>query len=98
MAIPLKKITEPAQEINVFMEADVVVVGGGPVGHAAAVSAARNGAKTILIERYGHLGGMATGGLVTLIPNLTDIYGKQQIAGQTQEWVDRMDKRQAADY
>jgi hypothetical protein len=35
---------------------------------------------------------------VTLIPNLTDISGKQQIAGQTQEWVDRMDKRQAADY
>jgi hypothetical protein len=82
----------------VFWEVDVVVVGGGPGGHAAAVAAARNGAKTILIERYGHLGGMATGGLVTLIPNLSDIYGKQQIAGQTQEWVDRMDKRQAADY
>jgi pyruvate/2-oxoglutarate dehydrogenase complex dihydrolipoamide dehydrogenase (E3) component len=60
-AIPLKTIVEPAQEIKVFSEADVVVVGGGPGGYAAAVAAARNGAKTILIERYGHLGRMATG-------------------------------------
>jgi len=43
---------------------DVVVVGGGPGGCAAAVSSARNGAKTCLIERYGFLGGMATAGLV----------------------------------
>ena len=65
---------------------------------AAAVAAARNGADTVLVERYGVLGGMATGGVVTILPNLSDMYGKQQIAGQTQEWIDRMNKRQATAY
>ena len=70
-------IIEPARQINVFREVDVVVVGGGPGGTAAAVCAARSGAKTLLLERYGHLGGMATGGLVNIIPNLSDISGQQ---------------------
>ena len=43
---------------------DVIVAGGGPAGIAAAVSAARLGAKTALIERYGILGGMLTSGHV----------------------------------
>ena len=43
---------------------DVIVAGGGPAGIAAAVSAARAGAKTALIERYGILGGMLTSGHV----------------------------------
>jgi hypothetical protein len=41
---------------------------------------------------------MGTGGLVTIIPNLSDLSGKQQIAGISQEWVDRLDRREAADY
>jgi NADPH-dependent 2,4-dienoyl-CoA reductase/sulfur reductase-like enzyme len=45
-------------------EYDVIVAGGGPAGVAAAVSAARQGAKTALIERYGILGGMLTAGQV----------------------------------
>jgi hypothetical protein len=93
-----RTIMEPARDIKVFTEADVVVVGGGPGGHAAAVAAARNGARTVLIERYGILGGMATGGVVTIIPNLSDMHGKHQIAGQSQEWIDRMDRRKAAAY
>jgi hypothetical protein len=51
----------------VLAEAEVVVAGGGPAGVAAAIAAAREGARTILIERYGSLGGMATGGLVLMI-------------------------------
>ncbi len=94
----LKSITEPARETQVCYEADVVVVGGGPGGVGAAVCAARAGADTVLIERYGYLGGMATGGLVNIIPNLGDIYGEQHIAGIVQEIVDRMDARGAASY
>ena len=50
--------------LDTAAEADVVVVGGGPGGLCAAVAAAEEGADTLLIERYGFLGGMATAGLV----------------------------------
>jgi hypothetical protein len=93
-----KTIDTPAKRINVWREADVVVVGGGPGGVGAAVSAARSGAKTVLIERYGHLGGMATGGLVNIIPNMTDWSGKQHIFGITQELIDRLEKRGSVSY
>ena len=94
----VKTIKERARETRVIREADVVVVGGGPGGIGAAVSAARNGADTVLIERYGYLGGMGTGGLVTIIPLLTDYTGKQQIIGLTQEWIDRLIARNAVDF
>lgn len=93
-----KTVTEQPREIPVIREVDVVVVGGGPGGCAAAVTAARNGAKTVLLERYGHLGGMATGGLVNIIPNLADIYGNQGIGGFCQEFIDRVKARNGADY
>lgn len=57
-------IREPSRETPVVAQADVVVVGGGPGGFPAAVAAARHGARTLLIERYGFMGGMATAGLV----------------------------------
>jgi hypothetical protein len=87
-----KTIKEAARETQVCQEADVVVVGGGPGGHSAAVAAARNGAKTVLVERYGHLGGLATGGLVIQILLLSDGTKEQQIAGLCQEWIDRLKK------
>ncbi len=93
-----KTVAEERREIPVLREVDVVVVGGGPGGCAAAITAARNGAKTLLIERYGHLGGMATGGLVNIIPNLADIYGRQGIGGFCQEYIDRLKARGAADF
>jgi hypothetical protein len=93
-----KTIREAARETKVCRTADVVVVGGGPGGIGAALAAARSGADTVLIERYEHLGGMGTGGLVTIIPAMTDVNGKQVIAGITQEWIERLDKREAADY
>lgn len=57
-------ITEPSRRISVLTRCDVVVVGGGPAGVAAAIAAAREGASTVLLERYNHLGGLWTGGLV----------------------------------
>jgi hypothetical protein len=93
-----KTIREAARDTKVCRTADVVVVGGGPGGIGAALAAARSGADTVLIERYEHLGGMGTGGLVTIIPGMTDVNGKQVIAGITQEWIKRLDARGAADY
>jgi hypothetical protein len=61
---PGRTITEPAREIPVFAETDVLVIGGGPAGVAAAIAASRTGAETYLVERYNHLGGLWTGGLV----------------------------------
>lgn len=58
------KILEPQREIPVVDTTDVLVVGGGPAGVAAAIAASRAGAKVILVERYNHLGGLWTGGLV----------------------------------
>lgn len=59
-----KTVTEPARQIPVLAETDVLVIGGGPAGTAAAIAAARTGAGTYLVERYNHLGGLWTGGLV----------------------------------
>ena len=52
-------IVEPSREIPLVDHVDVLVVGGGPAGMIAAITAARKGSKTALIERYGFLGGMA---------------------------------------
>lgn len=57
-------VTEPAREIPVLTQTDVLVIGGGPAGTAAAIAASRSGAETYLVERYNHLGGLWTGGLV----------------------------------
>lgn len=90
-SITKKTIQEPAKDINVCYEADVVVVGGGPGGHSAAIAASRSGAKTILLERYGHLGGMATGGIVIQIPHMSDGGKEPVIAGLALEWLERLD-------
>jgi hypothetical protein len=85
----VKTIREPAQDVRVYHEADVVVVGGGPGGIGAALSAARSGAKTILVERYGHLGGMASGGQVLMVPQVFAGIEPWKLLGVCQEWVDR---------
>ncbi len=54
--------TEPSRKIPVKHEVEVLVVGGGPAGAAAAISAARGGARTLLIEQAGIPGGVATSG------------------------------------
>lgn len=57
-------VSEAPRETPVVADVEVLVVGGGPAGVGAALAAAREGAKTLLIERHGMLGGMWTAGLV----------------------------------
>jgi len=66
---------------------DVIVAGGGIAGVAAAVSAARNGAKTLLIEKGVNLGGLATIGLISLYEPLCDGKGNQMIYGIAEELI-----------
>lgn len=85
----MRTVAVPAADIPVIREVDVLVCGGGPAGTAAAVSAARMGARTLLLERYNHLGGLATGGQVILIPHFVDS-GRQIIGGLGIEIRDRL--------
>ncbi len=89
-------IKEASRNIPVIKEYDVAVLGGGPSGVSAAISAARTGAETALIERYGYPGGQATGGLVILIVGLTD--GKNPIIkGLCREFTDDLFRMNAAE-
>jgi len=60
----MKRIAEDSRETKVLGDYDVLVIGGGPAGISASVAAARSGARTLLVERYGFLGGLATAGMV----------------------------------
>jgi 2-polyprenyl-6-methoxyphenol hydroxylase-like FAD-dependent oxidoreductase len=81
---------ESARELPVYRNCDVLVVGGGPSGTAAAVAAARAGADVVLLERHNHLGGLSTGGLVIWIDRMTDWDGRQVIRGLGEELLDRL--------
>jgi 2-polyprenyl-6-methoxyphenol hydroxylase-like FAD-dependent oxidoreductase len=86
----LGTLREPARDVPIYRNCDVLVVGGGPSGTAAAVAAARTGADVVLLERYNHLGGLSTGGLVIWIDRMTDWSGKHVIRGFAEELMDRL--------
>lgn len=80
---------EPARDIPVAGEVDVIVCGGGPAGVAAAISAARAGARTMLVEAAGYFGGMWTLGMQTHATCFHD--GKKVIVGGiAREIIDRL--------
>jgi hypothetical protein len=83
-------VREAARDIPVHATCDVLVVGGGPAGTAAAVAAARMGARTILLERHNHLGGLSTGGLVVWIDRMTGWDGALLIRGFAEELLARL--------
>jgi hypothetical protein len=88
-------VREPARETPVYGEFDVVVVGGGPAGIMAAAAAARAGRSTILLERYGFLGGAGTmGGLSTFCGLHANVHGehRQVVHGLADELLDRLGK------
>ncbi|WP_137181117.1 FAD-dependent oxidoreductase [Roseomonas sp. AR75] len=89
-------VTEAARDIPVHAVVDVLVVGGGPAGWAAAVAAARRGARTMLLERHNHLGGLSTGGLVVWIDRMTGWDGELLIRGLAEELLDRLPKEAVA--
>jgi hypothetical protein len=88
-------ILEPAKKLQVIASVDVLVCGGGPAGFIAAIAAARNGAKTMLLERYGFLGGMATASLVGPISKFR-CEEKLIVGGIPWEFVERMSAKNGA--
>jgi len=90
------KVVQPARELPVLSETDVLVVGGGPAGVSAAIAARRAGAKVTLVERYGHMGGLWTGGLVLLILGHIVKGGKQVCQGIGEEMMQRLDRMPGA--
>jgi hypothetical protein len=87
----MRHITEPARQIPVIEDVDVLVAGGGPAGVVAAVAAARHGARTMLVERYGFLGGMATCASIGPIASVRTRFGEERVVGGIAwEMIDRM--------
>jgi hypothetical protein len=89
-------VTSQSQQIPVVAKSDVVVVGAGPAGLSAAISAARNGCSVTLIERYHHLGGMASGGMVLVLDDMVNNGNEVVTTGVVSEFVDRMARQDGA--
>jgi hypothetical protein len=86
-----KTIREPGRDLPVAGEYDVIVVGGGPGGLPAAIAASRQGAHTLLIERYGFLGGLPTANFMTvLLGHVTPGESTAAVEGITREMVERI--------
>jgi FAD dependent oxidoreductase len=93
--LPTKTIEEPARKIPLYGEYQVTVLGGGPAGIAAAVAAARAGKRTLLIERYGFLGGMGTAAGVTNFCGLhANVHGEMHrvVRGIASDLLARIDR------
>ena len=91
----MQRISEPSRDTPVYGEYDVVVLGGGPAGMAAAVAAARAGRSTLLVERYGFLGGMGTAAGVTNFCGLhANVHGeiRQVVHGVASDLLSRIDR------
>lgn len=82
-------VKEQTRDVPVVAVADLVVVGGGPAGIAAAVSGARNGLSTVLVERYPYLGGLASGGMVLVLDDMCN-GAEVSVRGLCSELIDRM--------
>jgi hypothetical protein len=87
----MDSIIEAAGEARVAARSDVVVVGGGPAGFAAAIAARRMGASVTLLERYPYLGGLASGGMVLVLDDMNN--GPEiTVTGLCMEMIERMER------
>ena len=87
----MDKIRQPGRDVPVAARSDVVVVGGGPAGMSAALAAARNGASVTLLERYNHLGGLASGGMVLVLDDMWDNHLNEiSVRGICQTLIERL--------
>ena len=94
-----RTVREAARDTPVVAQADVVVVGGGPAGMAAALAAARNGARTVLLERYNHLGGLASGGMVLVLDDMWDAHLHEiSVRGICLDLIERLSARGLAQF
>lgn len=75
---------------------DVVVIGGGTAGVAAAISASKEGKKTVIIETQGFLGGMSTGGMISQYMGFADGVTTENVTGVMGDILNRLWKRGAA--
>lgn len=91
-------VTPRGEQVPVVADTDVVVVGAGAAGISAAVSAARNGASVTLVERYHHLGGMASGGMVLVLDDMVNEGNEVVTTGLVSEFVERMARQDGAVY
>jgi len=94
----MKTISEARRDTPVYGEFEVVVVGGGPAGIAAAVAAGRAGRSTLLVERYGFLGGAGTAaGLSTFCGLHANVHGEHRrvIRGVCDDVIERLERRKA---
>lgn len=83
-------VSEPQRRTPVIADVDVLVTGGGSAGWHAAVAAARAGARTLLVEKLGNLGGTVTNAMVQPFMSYHDPVGDAVVGGIWQEMVDRM--------
>jgi len=93
--VSTRTIEEPARQIPIYGEYEVAVLGGGPAGIAAAVAAARAGRRTLLVERYGFLGGMGTAAGVTNFCGLhANVHGEMHrvVRGVASDLLARIDR------
>ena len=85
------QVIQPQRPLPVLHETDVLVIGGGAAGVPAAIAAQRAGARVTLVERYGHFGGLWTGGLVLLVIGHLVTGGRQVCQGIGEEMMRRLD-------
>ena len=99
--MPTSHVLEPSRQTPVYGDYEVVVVGGGPAGIAAAIAAGRAGRSTICIERYGFCGGAGTAaGLSTFCGLHAVVHGEHEqvvhgIADDILARLARMEERDA---